>query len=269
VSITRNPQLKELEDAVGGFLSDITVRTVLTLAANKVGCDVSEVKQEHLPAMVRHLRQSARLFLRGEQLQPFASMLDELAATSARARASERLRSTLAARRPRGERPPRNTPPSPHSSLQRGASQLSVAHVSEAKLLSLGPPTERLRVETPQAMNHAISSIGRLADALQPGSFGKTRVVTAASELIRNAVNYTGDAWVRAWLLMPERKVAFVVEDHGRGIAHLEQVLSGAYESQTGLGRGLAGTQELADTFMITTSTTGTRVYVEFAFARR
>jgi serine/threonine-protein kinase RsbT len=51
--------------------------------------------------------------------------------------------------------------------------------------------------------------------------------------------------------------------DSGPGISNLEQVLTGAYRSKTGLGRGLLGTKRLADKFGVATGASGTTVVAE------
>src|SRR5204862_5178391 len=41
------------------------------------------------------------------------------------------------------------------------------------------------------------------------------------------------------------------VIDHGQGIAHLERVLNGTYQSSTGMGLGITGARRLMDEFHI------------------
>src|SRR4051794_19435567 len=89
----------------------------------------------------------------------------------------------------------------------------------------------------------------------------QTRVATAVSELARNAHRYAGGGEVR--IHCRADRVQVEVVDHGPGIANLEEILSGRYDSPTGLGRGLVGVRQLMDEFEISaTAGRGTRVVV-------
>ncbi len=81
------------------------------------------------------------------------------------------------------------------------------------------------------------------------------RLVTAVSELARNIYMYAGDGQVRMNLIEDANGVCFqvVAEDHGPGIANLDQILAGRFQSKTGLGRGLAGTRALLDDMQVRT----------------
>jgi serine/threonine-protein kinase RsbT len=54
--------------------------------------------------------------------------------------------------------------------------------------------------------------------------------------------------------------------DYGTGIKNLDHVLSGAYQSRTGLGKGILGVKRLAQNFQIKTGPTGTDVRVEVSW---
>ncbi|HEX6212365.1 MAG TPA: ATP-binding protein [Methylomirabilota bacterium] len=91
----------------------------------------------------------------------------------------------------------------------------------------------------------------------------QTRVATAVSEIARNAFRYARGG-----------RVAFAVEgrgtpqtlvitvcDGGPGIADLDRILDGGYQSTTGLGLGMLGAKRLMDAFDVQTSPThGTTV---------
>ncbi|MDP1828836.1 MAG: hypothetical protein Q8L48_36585 [Archangium sp.] len=98
--------------------------------------------------------------------------------------------------------------------------------------------------------------VQRATQALTRGFFGLTdcvRLATAVSELARNIYMYakTGKVTLR----LSEEVAHFFFEvtavDQGPGIAHLDVILSGAYRSRTGLGRGLIGTRALLDAMVI------------------
>jgi len=90
----------------------------------------------------------------------------------------------------------------------------------------------------------------------------QTRIATAVSEIARNAFRYTGGGKVQ--FIFDDRSLpqAFIVEitDEGKGIPNLETVLSGRYQSETGMGLGIIGTKRLMDDFYISTSPKGTLV---------
>lgn len=83
------------------------------------------------------------------------------------------------------------------------------------------------------------------------GLVDQTKIVTAASELARNAVDHGGGGTVRMETLSKdERKgLRLVFADRGPGIEDLEQALQDGYSSTSGLGLGLGGSRRLVDEF--------------------
>ncbi|HJQ74932.1 MAG TPA: anti-sigma regulatory factor [Gaiellaceae bacterium] len=81
----------------------------------------------------------------------------------------------------------------------------------------------------------------------------QTKIVTAASELARNLVQYGGGGSVRLEALNdgPKRGLRLVFEDQGPGIADLDQALRDGYTTGGGLGLGLGGAKRLANEFDI------------------
>jgi signal transduction histidine kinase/CheY-like chemotaxis protein len=82
----------------------------------------------------------------------------------------------------------------------------------------------------------------------------QTRLATAVSEIVRNAVRYAqgGDLEFSADLEKPQT-LWMKVTDDGPGIPNLDDVLMGRYQSTTGMGMGLAGTKRLVAEFHIET----------------
>jgi serine/threonine-protein kinase RsbT len=93
----------------------------------------------------------------------------------------------------------------------------------------------------------------------------QTKMVTAASELARNALIYGGGG-VLKWALLNEglkRGVRLTFEDQGPGIANMELALTDGWTSGHGLGLGLTGTRRLVNEFEIeSTVGVGTRVVI-------
>ena len=83
----------------------------------------------------------------------------------------------------------------------------------------------------------------------------QTRIATAVSEMARNAYQYAGGGAVQFQVRgrVPQMFV-IVVNDNGKGIANLNQILLGRYRSETGMGIGIVGAKRLMDRFEIESS---------------
>lgn len=93
----------------------------------------------------------------------------------------------------------------------------------------------------------------------------QTKLVTAASELARNTIDYGGGGSVRLELVENgvRRGVRLTFEDQGPGIADLTLALKDGYTSGHGLGLGLGGARRLVNDFTIESSPgAGTRVMI-------
>ena len=93
----------------------------------------------------------------------------------------------------------------------------------------------------------------------------QTKVVTAASELARNALDYGGGGAVDIELVQngvrPGVRLTFV--DRGPGIADIEQALKDGYTTGGGLGLGLGGAKRLSNEFSIVSQPgAGTRIVI-------
>ena len=105
----------------------------------------------------------------------------------------------------------------------------------------------------------------QLAQTLAFDLSEQTRIATAVSEIVRNAFRYSGEGLVDFFVdgeARPQRLVIRVA-DKGRGIPHLDDVLSGQYQSTTGMGIGIQGARRLMDRFSIESSPKGTTVVLE------
>ena len=93
----------------------------------------------------------------------------------------------------------------------------------------------------------------------------QTKIVTAASELARNALDYGGGGAVDVELVQngvrPGVRLTFV--DRGPGIADIEQALKDGYTTGGGLGLGLGGAKRLSNEFSIVSQPgAGTRIVI-------
>ena len=82
-----------------------------------------------------------------------------------------------------------------------------------------------------------------------------TRIVTAASELARNAFRFAGGGDMRWRQLENDSAVGIelTVEDKGPGIPNIEQAMQQGYTTGDGLGLGLPGTKRLMNDMVIRT----------------
>jgi serine/threonine-protein kinase RsbT len=93
----------------------------------------------------------------------------------------------------------------------------------------------------------------------------QTKIVTAASELARNAVIYGGGGTVSLEALADgaRRGLRLTFEDEGPGIKDIEQAMKDGFTTGTGLGLGLSGARRLSSEFEIVSAVgQGTRVTI-------
>lgn len=93
----------------------------------------------------------------------------------------------------------------------------------------------------------------------------QTKIVTAASELARNTVDYGGGGTVRAQTLSEGQRVGLrlTFEDKGPGIENVDLVMKDGYTTGGGLGLGLGGARRLSNQFdIVSRPGEGTRVSI-------
>jgi serine/threonine-protein kinase RsbT len=111
----------------------------------------------------------------------------------------------------------------------------------------------------------ARQQVRRLSQELGFSLVDQTKMVTAASELARNAVIY-GKGGVVRWETLSDgarRGLRLHFVDEGPGIGDLQQAMTDGWTSGSGLGLGLSGARRLVNEFDIETAVgRGTRVTV-------
>ena len=93
----------------------------------------------------------------------------------------------------------------------------------------------------------------------------QTKIVTAASELARNTLDYGGGGDVRVEVVQEglRRGVRLSFEDQGPGIPDIEKALTDKFTTGGGLGLGLGGAKRLSNEFHIESAPgLGTRVVI-------
>jgi serine/threonine-protein kinase RsbT len=81
----------------------------------------------------------------------------------------------------------------------------------------------------------------------------QTKIVTAASELARNTLQYGGGGTLRIEEVIEgtRRGLRLVFEDNGPGIPNIELAMKDGYTTGNGLGLGLSGAKRLSNQFEI------------------
>ena len=95
--------------------------------------------------------------------------------------------------------------------------------------------------------------VRKLAEQARLGLVSQTKIVTAASEIARNALIYGNGGECLLELANREGRAAvrLIIRDQGPGIADIERALVDGYTSGSGLGLGLSGSRRLVDEFAI------------------
>jgi serine/threonine-protein kinase RsbT len=130
---------------------------------------------------------------------------------------------------------------------------MTILHVEERVIRS----SEDVVLVRQAVRAHAVQSGFSLVD--------QTKLVTAASELARNALEHGGGGTVRLELVNDgiRRAVRLTFEDRGPGIADIQQALKDGYSTGGGLGLGLGGAKRLSNEFEIVSRPgEGTRITI-------
>jgi serine/threonine-protein kinase RsbT len=81
----------------------------------------------------------------------------------------------------------------------------------------------------------------------------QTKIITAASELARNTLDYGGGGGVHIEIIEDggRRGLRLTFEDRGPGIADIAQAMRDGFTTGSGLGLGLGGAKRLSNEFSI------------------
>lgn len=115
--------------------------------------------------------------------------------------------------------------------------------------------TEHLEIHSSDDVVKVRQQTRTIAVAAGLSLVDQTKIITAASELARNALDYGGGGEVRMEVVEEggRRGVRLIFEDHGPGIADIEQAMRDGFTSGGGLGLGLGGAKRLSNEFKIET----------------
>ncbi|WDT75167.1 MAG: ATP-binding protein [Candidatus Manganitrophus sp.] len=121
---------------------------------------------------------------------------------------------------------------------------MMMGSLTEKKILSIsiGKQSRLLTVR---------NKIRTVLDHLEIPRREQNRLIIALSELMRNTIQYakSGELTLSAVQEGSTWSIAFVLSDKGPGIAHLDEILQGAYRFEPGRGFGIASAKRLLDEF--------------------
>jgi serine/threonine-protein kinase RsbT len=117
----------------------------------------------------------------------------------------------------------------------------------------LVPLTENRPISTSEDVVAVRQAVRQRAVGLGFNLVDQTKIVTAASELARNTLEYGGGGNVRLEEVLEgvRRGLRLVFEDNGPGIANIELAMKDGYTTGNGLGLGLSGAKRLSNEFDI------------------
>lgn len=148
----------------------------------------------------------------------------------------------------------RSTPLPPPSSALAPPSALVPPSVRAPSSSRSSFPALMVHLRVEDDIARARIEARELATKLGFSVVGRTRLVTAVSELARNIVLYANEGQIELTPVAVPPGLAVVARDRGPGIPNIEQIMSGNYKSQLGMGLGLRGVKQIADRFDIQTA---------------
>ena len=125
--------------------------------------------------------------------------------------------------------------------------------------------TERLAIRSSEDVVKVRQETRVFAVAAGLSLVDQTKIITAASELARNIVDYAAGGEVRLDVIEDGGRcgVRLAFEDQGPGIPDVEVALKDGFTTGSGLGLGLGGARRLANEFAIESKVgNGTKVTI-------
>lgn len=127
------------------------------------------------------------------------------------------------------------------------------------------PSDELMKLESEMDVVLARQAVRARAIELGFRLVDQTKIVTAASELARNTLNYGGGGTMRLSSIVNgiQKGLRLEFEDHGPGIPDVAQAMRDGFTTGSGLGMGLGGAKRLVTDFEISSRVgEGTRVVI-------
>jgi serine/threonine-protein kinase RsbT len=127
------------------------------------------------------------------------------------------------------------------------------------------PKREKVPLKSSTDVVLARQLVRRWATDLRFSLVDQTKLVTAASELARNALDHGkgGEMTIEVLNSGPKSGLRLTFEDHGPGIPDIQQALRDGFTTGGGMGLGLGGSKRLVNEFNIESEVgKGTRITV-------
>ena len=115
------------------------------------------------------------------------------------------------------------------------------------------PRQESLQIDSGERLVAVRQAVRAKAEELRFSLVDQTRIITAASELARNTLQYGGGGTVAIEIVEngTRRGLRLTFKDQGPGIPDLELAMKDGYTTGGGLGLGLSGSKRLVNEFKI------------------
>jgi serine/threonine-protein kinase RsbT len=115
------------------------------------------------------------------------------------------------------------------------------------------PRIETMTIQSSADVVLVRQAVRQFAVELKFSLVDQTKIVTAASELARNTLDYGGGGTLKLEALQngSRRGLRLTFEDQGPGIPDIDLALKDGYTTGGGLGMGLSGTKRLVNEFNI------------------
>lgn len=124
---------------------------------------------------------------------------------------------------------------------------------------------DRMSIEKEQDVVPFRNRVKEYAVKIGMGIVNQTKLITAASELVRNMLKYANGGITTIEVISKGREngIRLIFQDKGPGIADIKQAMKDGFSTGKSLGLGLPGTKRLVSEFDIqSTVGTGTTVTI-------
>jgi len=109
------------------------------------------------------------------------------------------------------------------------------------------------------------NKVKEYAESIKMGLLNQTKLITAASELVRNMLRYGngGEAVIEVVTIERNSGIRLIFSDNGPGIPDIAQAMVDGFSTGKSFGLGLPGSKRLVNEFdIISTVGTGTTVTI-------
>lgn len=125
--------------------------------------------------------------------------------------------------------------------------------------------SDTMEIRTSDDIVRVRQRVRDLAVGIGLGLVDQTKIVTAASEIARNTLDYGGGGRARLEVIEEgfRRGLRVTFEDEGPGIADVDRAMQDGFTTGGGLGLGLSGAKRLSNEFSIQSAVgVGTRIMI-------